>query len=97
MKGKIAVNLENIAVDKKDRASLGELLQQAITITCPGINKDTDRAQRREAIWITRWAVRAICDLIIREGKIKVPLQVQFAGDLLPNWRVKYDGNYGLN
>ena len=96
MTGKIAVNLAHTKNDKNGDA-LGDLLSQAITITCPGIRKESELAQKREAIWITRWAVRAVCELVIREGKIKLPLQVHYAGDLWPiPWR-NDRGEYGLN
>ena len=98
MTGKLAVNLAPTKIDQ-DRESLGSLLEKALHITAPGSKKDSARNKKSEATWICRWAIRAVADEIIRTGKLQLPLRVQFAehSSAIPNWRLEYDGDYGLN
>jgi len=97
MDGKIAVHLEPTKIDQ-DRESLGSLLEKAVEIVAPGSEKASGRDKKSEASWICRHAIRAACELIIREGKIKLPLQVQFAETPgIPNSRLWYGGDYSLN
>jgi hypothetical protein len=79
--------------------SLGELLAKCVEITAPGSQKDSDAGRKHEVAWIVRWAVRAVAGEIIRTGKIPLPLKVRFVGaaEDIPNWRLEYDGEYGLN
>jgi len=69
MTGKLSVQLDPDRFDKnRSRESLGELLQAAAAITFPASVKDKI-CMRKEAMWIARWAVRAVCEKIIRTGK----------------------------
>jgi hypothetical protein len=98
MTGKITVNLAPTKYDQ-DGESLGELLEKAVNITAPSSEEHSSgRDTKVEARWIARWAIRAACELIIREGKIKLPLRVAFAETPgIPNWRPDYGGDYSLN
>ena len=97
MTGKITVSLAHTKHDQNGD-SLGELLESAVNITAPGSEKhSSDRDRKHEALWIARWAIRAACELIIREGKIKLPLRLQFAETSAIPRRLDYGGEYGLN
>jgi hypothetical protein len=41
---------------------------------------------RKEAMWIARWAIRAVTKEIIRTGKINLPLTVRFESGISPDW-----------
>lgn len=70
---RISIQLTPDRFDRADgRDSLDALLKQAAEITSPG------RDPRRESHWIIRWAIRAVCEEIIRTGEIPLPLQVRF-------------------
>ena len=99
MKNSISLNLDADRFDHaKNRESLGELLEQAVEITTPASKRDSERRVRDEMRWIARQAVRAVCELIIRQGEINLPLQVQFAeASGIPKSRLDYDGDYSLN
>jgi hypothetical protein len=58
------------------RASLGALLEQAVTTICPSNAGESDLV--RTASWISRWAIRAVCEEIIRTGEFSAPLKIQF-------------------
>ena len=98
MIGKISINLAKDKRFDEDRESLGELLDKCVEITGIRAVKQCDRERRREALWIARWAIRAVAEEMIRTGSIPLPLKVRFTGrDEIPSWRLGYDGDYSLN
>jgi hypothetical protein len=66
----------------KEVEPLGELLEHAVRITFPSRPPLEGRALMQEAKWISRWAIRAVCDEIVRTGNIKLPLTVRFTQDV---------------
>src|SRR6266480_4926148 len=68
--------------DRFDRAleqeSLGSLLEKAINITFPAVARYGERYQSKEAAWVARHAIRAVCEEVIRTGRITVPIAVRF-------------------
>ena len=83
MRGKLSIQLDE--PDRSDRhdESLGDLLAAAAAVIRPSCNL-TDREAKREARLIAHWAVRSVCQEIIRAGKLPLPLRVFFAGGVIP-------------
>jgi len=80
MKNAISLNLDADRCDHaKNRESLGELLSQAAEISFPGAAQSGEHYVHHEMRWICKWAVRAVCEEIIRTGGISVPLEVTFS------------------
>jgi hypothetical protein len=73
----ISIQLDADRFDKNgNRQSLGALLEDAVKVTRPALADE--REIRREATWISRWAIRAVCEEIIRRREITLPLAVRF-------------------
>src|ERR1043166_741442 len=67
---KITVALEHQELDGK-RDPLGDLLEQALNVLRPSI------PHRAAELWLSRWAIRAVCTAIIAEGRAVFPLEVK--------------------
>src|SRR5437899_758383 len=75
----LAVKLAHDRFDRAlDQESLGSLLERAINITFSAVARYGKRYQSKEAAWVARHAVRAVCEEVIRTGRITVPLAVRF-------------------
>jgi len=72
MKNTISLNLDT---KRDDHESLGELLEQAVTIASPMRAEIGERCLRDEMRWIARCAVRSVCK-IIQRGHMPMPLRV---------------------
>jgi hypothetical protein len=59
------------------RRSLGELLEQAIAICCPCAKSEPELARQKQ--WISRLAIRGVCESIIANGYATFPIKVQSA------------------
>ena len=58
---------------------LRSLLEKAVAITFPAAAEFGERYECKEAAWLMRHAVCAVCEEVIRTGTITVPLEVRFA------------------
>jgi hypothetical protein len=76
MKNQMSIKLAPDRLDPPGDQSLGELLKQACRVTRPNLHESDHVCEAR---WIARWAVRAVCEEIIRTGEITLPLAVIFA------------------
>jgi hypothetical protein len=81
MKSKtLSVKLGHDRFDRmRETESLGSLLEKAISVTFPGVAECGEHYQRKEAAWLARHAIRAVCEEVIRTGRITMPLAVRFA------------------
>src|SRR5437764_2713582 len=66
----LTINLSGNRFDQ-GRESLGELLEQAVAITFPAAAEYGYK--RNQAAWLARWAIRAVCEEVIRTGAITLP------------------------
>jgi hypothetical protein len=72
---KMSITLTQTPLEKEcDQISLGELLEETLEVVDP-----QDFAGAREANWIVRNAIRAVCEEIIRVGELTAPIEVRFA------------------
>lgn len=72
---RISIQLQQTKLDRSlSRASLGEVMEEAQQVLHPNGN-----VPEREAQWLARIAVRAVCKEIIRNKGIVLPLEVKFA------------------
>ena len=78
MEGKISISLARDKRFDRNRESLGELLDRCIQITGALDIRASERERRREALWLARWAIRAVAEEVLRTGKIPLPLKVRF-------------------
>jgi hypothetical protein len=85
MEGKISINLARDKRFDRDRESLGELLDKCVQITGALHIRASERERRREALWLARWAIRAVAEEVLRTGKIPLPLKVRFRGAHIEN------------
>jgi hypothetical protein len=75
MKKRISIQLERTASDKScDLDSLGELLDEALDV----INPDRDD-NARDLRWFVPHAIRAVCEEVIRQGCVPLPMEVSFS------------------
>jgi hypothetical protein len=85
MEGKISINLAKNKRFDAARESLGDLLDKCIEITGALDIIASERERRREALWLARWAIRAVAEEILRTGKMPLPLKVRLRNDRTEN------------
>lgn len=76
MKKTLTIQLTKTKFDD-DRETLGELLEQVSNIIYPTHSGD-DPTKNRSGKWVATWAIRAMCEEIIRTGHMWCPPEVSF-------------------
>jgi hypothetical protein len=64
---KITIALEHVQLDY-DREPLGDLLSKALEVL--------NRPMPHPEVWLSRWAIHAVCNAIIANGEPAFPLEV---------------------
>ncbi|HVF73326.1 MAG TPA: hypothetical protein VM940_17115 [Chthoniobacterales bacterium] len=79
MKKSITLQLTQTKWDKNcDHDTLGQLLEKAVEVLTPPDALTLCPKGRNGQRWLSRWAIRAFCEEIIRTGNMFCPPEISF-------------------